>query len=65
MSTFKGFNKNIQNFSLQTVAGVKNVFTFALPTTTTYSLTETESLKGKQQNEMIGLRGHNIDHQVL
>ena len=55
MSTFIVSNKNNRNFSLQTVAGVKNVFTFALPTTTTYSVTRTANQSGKHQNEMICL----------
>jgi len=42
MNVFRIFIKNNKKFSLQTVAGVKNVFTFALPTTTTYS-----NMKGK------------------
>jgi len=59
LNAFQISSINISIFFLETVAGVKKVFTFALPTTTTYSLTETESRDGNHQHEMISLQGRN------
>ena len=56
------FSKNNINFFMQIVARVKNVFTFALPTTTTYSQKWTECQKRgtKKSNEQPAMAKNSI-----
>ena len=56
MNTFRIFNKNIQNFFTEIVAGVKKVFTFALPITIRSWNTRGRKVIRKHKIEIISLR---------
>ena len=59
MNIFRNINKNIQNFLLQLVAGVKKGFTFALPITTRSWKLKSKSRIRKHNIEMISPRANN------
>jgi hypothetical protein len=56
MNNFRIIFRNITNFFQQIVAGVKKVFTFALPITTRTSNTNVQKCGRGNKNEIISLR---------